>query len=78
MRCRYIHDKKIGKVLIPGCMSVAHSGDILDCTCEKFGEPYTRFEKETYNEEVRRLRRIINELEEYVLTLKGGQSDGPK
>jgi len=70
MRCRYVHDKDAGKVLIPGCMSVAHSDDIGDCTCEKFGEPYTRFEKEKYNEEVRRLRKIIHGLEEYILTLE--------
>jgi len=34
MRCHYTIDKKTGnKVLIPGCMAVAVSNDIDDCTC---------------------------------------------
>jgi len=70
MRCRYVHDSEIGKVLVPGCYSVAHSNDIEDCSCEKFDGPYSRFEKEKYNEEVRRLRKIISEMGEYIFTLE--------
>lgn len=47
MRCHYIKVKGVGKVLIPGCMAVAISNDISDCTC---GDVLTEadFERKRY------------------------------
>lgn len=33
-KCHYIRVKGMERVLIPGCMAVAVSGDIEDCTCK--------------------------------------------
>ena len=70
MRCHYINAKGVGKVLIPGCMAVAVSNDISMCTCHPTS--FKTFEKQQYNEEVNRLKKIIKELEEeneYLLKL---------
>jgi len=52
MRCHYVVDPELGRVLIPGCMQVAHSDDIDDCTCPK---GWRNFEKESYNKTVREM-----------------------
>ena len=62
MKCHYENIEGIGKVLIPGCMAVAVSQDIEDCTCH----PTTirQFETQRYKEHVEELKKRIRELEE--------------
>ncbi len=62
MKCHYKNINGVGKVLIPGCMAVAVSQDIEDCTCK----PTTimDFEKREYKEHVKELEKRIRELEE--------------
>lgn len=62
MKCHYENIKGVGKVLIPGCMAVAVSGDIDRCTCH----PTTirQFETTRYKEHVEELKKRIRELEE--------------
>lgn len=62
MKCHYENIEGVGKVLIPGCMAVAVSGDIERCTCH----PTTirQFEKTKYKEHVEELKKRIRELEE--------------
>ena len=62
MKCHYVKLKGVGKVLIPGCMAVAVSQDIRDCTCT----PTTirQFETQKYKEHVKELEKRIRELEE--------------
>ena len=61
MKCHYENVVGVGKVLIPGCMAVAVSGDIDRCTCH----PTTirQFETPKYKEHVEELRKRIRELE---------------
>lgn len=58
MKCHYIYDKIAGKVLIPGCMAVAVSGRIEDCTCGHCGLT----ERQIESKEIQRLKSIIREL----------------
>ncbi len=62
MKCHYENVVGVGKVLIPGCMAVAVSGDIDRCTCH----PTTirQFETTKYKEHVEELKKRIRELEE--------------
>ena len=62
MKCHYENIEGVGKVLIPGCMAVAVSQDIEDCTCH----PTTirQFETQRYKEHVEELKKRIRELEE--------------
>ena len=64
MKCHYIYDEKLGKVLIPYCWSVVHSGDIRDCTCDTDMENLTfaGFERKRYNEELEKRNNIIKEI----------------
>ena len=62
MKCHYIYEAKIGKVLIPGCMGTAAMG-IHNCTCRP-DPPYSSFERERYNETVKALRADKKELEQ--------------
>jgi hypothetical protein len=62
MRCHYENIKGVGKVLIPGCMAVAVSGDIDRCTC--MPTTIRQFETPKYKKEVERLKGIIRRLEE--------------
>lgn len=62
MKCHYENVKGVGKVLIPGCMAVAVTGDIDRCTCHP--TTFASFEKEKYQKEVNRLKQIIKDLEE--------------
>lgn len=61
MRCHYEHIEGVGKVLIPGCAAVAWTGDIEMCTCSP--TTYRQFETQSYREEVKRLKSIIQKLE---------------
>lgn len=45
MKCHYIVDKIAGRVLIPGCMAAAVSGDIEQCTCRDFDLSFSQFER---------------------------------
>lgn len=62
MKCHYENTENVGKVLIPGCMAVAVSGDIERCTCH----PTTirQFETTKYKNHVEELKKRIRELEE--------------
>ena len=64
MRCHYERIKGVGKVLIPGCVAVAISGDIRDCTCHCEPQTFAAFERQEYNKEVKRLKEKIKRLEE--------------
>lgn len=61
MRCHYEKVKGVGRVLIPGCMAVAVSGDIERCTCQP--TTFEQFESRRYQKELKRLRGIIEDLE---------------
>lgn len=50
------------KVLIPGCMAVAVSGDMQDCTCRS-EKTFAQFEREEYNKTDKALRQEIKDLE---------------
>jgi hypothetical protein len=54
MKCHYEKIKGVGKVLIPGCMTVAVSNDIELCTCHS--TTYDGFECKRYNNEIKRLK----------------------
>lgn len=79
MKCHYENIKGVGKVLIPGCMAVAVSGDIEDCTCH----PTTirQFETPKYKEYVEELKKRIRELEDendfYAKVLSDNQIKNP-
>lgn len=60
MKCHYIYDKIAGRVLIPGCMVVAVSGSIEDCTCGHGGMR----EYDVDQHEIKRLKSIIRKLTE--------------
>lgn len=64
MKCHYIYTEIGEKILIPGCMAVAVSGNIEDCTCKSYS--FAEFEKEKYNEALKALKNEIKELEELV------------
>lgn len=61
MRCHYERVKGVGRVLIPGCMAVAVSGDIERCTCQPTS--FASFESERYRKEIERLKGVIRTLE---------------
>lgn len=79
MKCHYENVKGVGKVLIPGCMAVAVSGDIDRCTCH----PTTirQFETPKYKEHIKELEKRIRELEEendfYAKVLSENQINNP-
>lgn len=64
MRCHYEYVKGVGRVLIPGCMAVAVSGEIKHCTCHHSEVSYRSYDREAYQKEVRQLKDIIRELRE--------------
>ncbi len=79
MKCHYENVKGVGKVLIPGCMAVAVTGDIDRCTCHP--TTFASFEKEKYQQEVERLKKIIKDLEEendfYAKVLADNEIENP-
>lgn len=62
MKCHYIYTEDGLKVLIPGCMAVAVSGDIQDCTCRN-ELTERQFERKEYNDTVKALRKQVKDLE---------------
>lgn len=64
MKCHYIYTEEGGKILIPGCMAVAVSGNIEYCTCKSYS--FAEFEKEKYNKALKALKNEIKELEKLV------------
>lgn len=62
MKCHYIYTEQGEKVLIPGCMAVAVSGCMEDCTCRN-EKTFAQFEREEYNKTVKALRKEIKDLE---------------
>lgn len=62
MKCHYIYTEQGEKVLIPGCMAVAVSGDMQDCTFRN-DISFPLFEREQYNKTVKALRQEIKDLE---------------
>ncbi len=70
MKCHYVYDKEYGKVHIPGCWAVVHSGDPKRCTCRSFPETFQQFEKKEYTEKLLEKNRQIKELEQENARLK--------
>lgn len=68
MRCHYIYDKEAGKVLIPGCWSVALSGRMKDCNCRTQLSP-KQFEKKEYNDMIKEKNIEIKNLEKEIFYL---------
>lgn len=62
MKCHYIYTEDGLKVLIPGCMAVAVSGNIQDCTCRN-ELTERQFERKEYNDTVKALRKQVKDLE---------------
>lgn len=62
MKCHYIYTEQGEKVLIPGCMAVAVSCCMEDCTCRS-ENTFAQFDREEYNKTVNALRRDIKDLE---------------
>lgn len=71
MKCHYIKVKGVGKVLIPGCMAVAVSNDIDDCTCPDILTE-AEIERQRYNDVVDRMKKEIAELREENEILRKG------
>lgn len=69
MKCHYVFDEEVGKVLIPGCWSVVMSNDIIDCTCTNEPTSCNGFERKRYNDEIRKRNVIINDLRKQVKCL---------
>lgn len=63
MKCHYIYTEQGKKVLIPGCIAVAVSGCMEDCTC-RTEKTFEQFERERYNEKVKALQQEIKDLEQ--------------
>lgn len=68
MKCHYIYDQKVGKVLIPGCWGTAiHYPDMKHCTCRpELEKTFEAFEKALYKQNLRGLKDKSNELEKEV------------
>ena len=67
MKCHYIYDEELGRVLIPSCWAVVISGDKDDCTCQT--TTFAQFEKVKYIEVLKEKCMLIKELESENLRL---------
>ena len=67
MKCHYINNKEIGKVLIPGCIGTAVHNDIEYCTCSSYKKPST---KKLLEERVKELELINDRLKTEIKILK--------
>ena len=70
MKCHYVFDKDVGKVLIPGCWSVVMSNDIKDCTCTIEPSSPEGFERKRYHDELKEKNKTIKELQKQVECLQ--------
>lgn len=69
LKCYFTYDEKTRqRVLIPGCWSVVNSNDISDCTCKKAN--FNEFEKQRYNEVVKKLNDEISALSKEITRLE--------
>lgn len=59
--CYYTFDEIAGRVLIPGCMAVAHMYDIEFCTCNHLNS-WKQIEHKKYQSEVKKLNKTIETL----------------
>lgn len=85
MKCHYVYDEIAGKVLIPGCMAVAVSGRIEDCTCGHGTITESLFERKEIMELKAAIKGLqadneylISELHRYVDMLNRFRSVQPK
>ena len=69
MKCHYIYDKEVGKVLIPGCWNVVISNEMSRCSCRSYPETNAQFERQEYNKKVNEQKAYIKELESEVFRL---------
>ncbi len=63
-KCHYINVRGVGRVLIPGCMAVAVSDNIKDCTCNAPPTPQEVIEKlqrenKRLKAEIKRLKSLL-------------------
>ncbi len=63
-KCHYINVRGVGRVLIPGCMAVAVSDNIEDCTCNAPPTPQEVIEKlqrenKRLKAEIKRLKSLL-------------------
>lgn len=64
-KCHYITARGVGCVLIPGCMAVAVSGDLSQCTCKappSYPGQIDKLQRENkrLREEITRLKALLN------------------
>lgn len=62
-KCHYIYDQKYGKVLIPHCWPVVHSGDMSRCTCRSYPKTQAQFERQEFNQILQAKDKEIRDLE---------------
>ncbi len=63
-KCHYINVRGVGRVLIPGCMAVAVSDNIEDCTCNAPPTPQEvikrlQSENKKLKAEIKRLKSLL-------------------
>lgn len=63
MNCHYIRDKKVGKVLIPGCIGTAVFG-IDRCTCHNVGSKSIEERISNLEIEINSLKKELKKLNE--------------
>lgn len=59
MKCHFVHDKKVGKILIPGCLAVVISYDKEDCTCYSGSHKSMEERVSKIEEEIRKLKLML-------------------